>query len=601
MEDTEIKTGRLLMASGLITQELLDKAEHQRKKAGRRLTEVLIALGVDAEAIRQALAARLKIPEMTLQGRTMDSDLLQLIPDGWMQKYGIVPIERLENFLTIGMVNPFDVEVVKDIKFKTGLHVRVAVISEAELPGVIESCYGVESSPIPEVNLDDVLKNLSDDQVEVLAQGHADEEEDEELPEGWGSEAPVIRLVDRIIQDAVRARATDIHIEPARSNVHIRYRIDGVLGDMLDVPKYIQGPLLSRVKVMGNMDISDKRRPQDGRSKIKVGNKLVDMRISSLPTMYGEKIVLRLLEQKKGVVTVGEVGFSKQVTESMNSLLDHPQGMILVTGPTGSGKTTTLYSVLSRLNDGTTNIVTVEDPVEYQVAGINQVQINIKAGMTFANGLRSILRQDPDVVLVGETRDHETAEIAFFAAQTGHLVLTTLHTNNAASTVTRLVAMGIDPYLIASSVLGILAQRLVRQLCSKCKEPVPVDEKLALWLDSEIKKDPPKVYAARGCEGCRNTGYMGRFPIAEILVPQDTIRDLILKGRSDREIANVAQQEGMRTIFEDGVDKVLQGMTTLEEVTRVIAPPQLPSRGVEDKSPVLIKKKKFSRARGESR
>ncbi len=467
----------------------------------------------------------------------------------------------------------------------------MAVISEAELPGFIEGSYG-SSSQIVEVKLDDVLQGISNDQVEVLVQGQQEEPEDEALPEGWGSEAPVIRLVDRIIQDAFRVRATDIHIEPAKSSVHIRYRIDGVLGSMLDVPKYIQGPLLSRVKVMGNMDISDKRRPQDGRSKIKVGNKLVDMRISSLPTMYGEKIVLRLLEQKEGVVTVGEVGFSSQVFESMNSLLDHPQGMILVTGPTGSGKTTTLYSVLSRLNDGTTNIVTVEDPVEYQVAGINQVQINIKAGMTFANGLRSILRQDPDIVLVGEMRDHETAEIAFHAAQTGHLVLTTLHTNDAASTVTRLLAMGIDPYLIASSVLGILAQRLVRQLCPKCKVPAPVDEKLAQWLNSEIKENPPQIYAAKGCEHCRNTGYWGRFPIAEILVPYDSIRDLILKGRSDREILSVAQKAGMKTIFGDGIDKILQGLTTLDEVTRVVAPPRSLSGGTEDKSPLLMVKKK---------
>ncbi len=597
MEEFAKKTGQLLVSTGLITEELLQQAEKQQESSGRRLTEVLISLGVDSEAIRQALAARLKVPEISLLSRHLDSELLPLIPESWVQKYGIIPIERVGNFLTLGMVNPFDIEVVKDIKFKTGLNARVAVISEAELPAVIESSYG-SSNNVVEFDLDEVLGNISTEEIEVLAQGSQDEVEEEDLPEGWGSEAPVIRLVDRIIQDAVRARATDIHIEPANASVHIRYRIDGVLGDMLDVPKYIQGPLLSRVKIMGSMDISDKRRPQDGRSKIKVGKKLVDMRISSLPTMYGEKIVLRLLEQKKGIVSVADVGFSPHIFESMNALCDYPQGMILVTGPTGSGKTTTLYAVLSYLNDGTTNIVTVEDPVEYQVPGVNQVQINVKAGMTFATGLRSILRQDPDVVLVGEMRDHETAEIAFNAAQTGHLVLSTLHTNDSASTVTRLLSVGIDPYLIASSVLGILAQRLVRHLCLKCKVSAAVDEKLVQWLPADVNRGSVQVYSPKGCKQCRETGYFGRFPISEILVISDTIRDLVLKGRSDREIARVSNQEGMKTIFEDGIDRILQGLTTLDEVTRVIAPPRRPSEIDANKAPVVMSRKRRAQAAG---
>ncbi len=595
MEESAKKTGQLLISTSLITEEILQRAEKQQESSGRRFTEVLISLGVDSEAIRQALAARLKIPEMSLQSRQIDSELLLLIPESWVQKYGIIPIERVGNFLTLGMVNPFDIEVVKDIKFKTGLHARVAVISEAELPAVIENCYG-SNNAVAEFNLDEVLQNISTEEIEVLAQESQDEVEDEDLPEGWGSEAPVIRLVDRIIQDAVRARATDIHIEPANTSVHVRYRIDGVLGDILDVPKYIQGPLLSRIKIMGNMDISDKRRPQDGRCKIKVGKKLVDMRISSLPTMYGEKIVLRLLEQKKGVVSVAGVGFSPHILESMNALCNYPQGMILATGPTGSGKTTTLYAVLSYLNDGTTNIVTVEDPVEYQVPGVNQVQINVRAGMTFATGLRSILRQDPDVVLVGEMRDHETAEIAFNAAQTGHLVLSTLHTNDAASTVTRLLSVGIDPYLIASSVLGILAQRLVRQLCPKCKVPAPVDEKLAQWLPEDVDRASLQLYGPKGCKYCRETGFYGRAPISEILVLSDVTRDLVLKGRSDREIMQVSHQEGMKSIFEDGIDRILQGLTTLDELTRVIAPPRPPVGIDTNKAPVVMARKRKAAA-----
>jgi type IV pilus assembly protein PilB len=432
MENSERKIARVLLNAELLTEELLVKAQDQQNKSGRRLTEILIALGVNAEGIRQALATHFKVPEISLQSYILGEELVELIPENWVLKNGIIPLERVQNILTLGMVNPFDIEVVKDIRFKTGLNVRVAVISEAELPGVIERCYGA-SAQTAEVDLDEVLSDIGSEEIEILAQTHLEEEEEDEFPEGMESEAPVIRLVDRIIQDAVKARATDVHIEPAQSSVHVRYRIDGVLRDILEVPKYVQGPLLSRVKVMGSMDISDKRKPQDGRTKVKVGRRVVDLRISSLPTMFGEKIVLRLLEQKKGVISVGDIGFSSHLVQSVGQLTQSPQGMILCTGPTGSGKTTTLYSLLSSLNNGTTNIVTVEDPVEYQVPGINQVQINVRAGMTFANGLRSILRQDPDVVLVGEMRDHETAEIAFHAAQTGHLVLSTLHTNDAAS------------------------------------------------------------------------------------------------------------------------------------------------------------------------
>lgn len=587
MIESEKKIGRILLGFQLFDAELLKKAELQRKKTGKRLTEVLVSLGVDAEGIRQALAMRLKLPEFSHQGRKVDLEVIKIIPQLWVKEHGIFPIERVDNTLTLGMVNPFDIDVIKDIRFKTGLNVRAAVISEVELPVMIESCYN-EEAPVPDFNMDEVLRDVGSQEIELLAAGQEEEEQDEEIPVGVESDAPIIRLVDRIISDAVRGRATDVHIEPARGGVHVRYRIDGVMTDILDVPKYIQGPLLSRIKIMGSMDITDKRKPQDGRSKIRVGNKLVDLRISSLPTMYGEKIVLRLLEQNKGIVSVGDVGFSSEVLKALNGLLDYPQGMILVTGPTGSGKTTTLYSALTRVNDGTSNIVTVEDPVEYQVPGINQVQINVRAGMTFANGLRSILRQDPDVILVGETRDLETAEIAFHAAQTGHLVLSTLHTNDAAATVTRLQAIGIDPYLIASSILGIMAQRLVRQLCPKCKVPVSMHEDLERWLPPGAKEKPYQLFESKGCKECRDTGFLGRFPIAEILVPNDTIRDFVLKGRSDREILQIARQSGMKTIFEDGIDRILQGLTTFEEVTRVVAPPPPPAP--EEKKKVSLMK-----------
>lgn len=593
MVESGKKAGQVLLSAGLVSAELLKKAEQEQKKSHRRLTEIIVSLGVDAEVIRQALALSLKLPEVTLKDREIDPDVLGLIPESWVQKHGMLPLERVENSLVLGTVDPFNIEIIKDIRFKTGLNVRVAVVSETELVAMAESNFGVQTHT-QEVNIDEVLQDVGTPDIEVIAQGAAEEEEGER-PEGAEPEAPIIRLVDRIVQDAVRARATDIHVEPARGNVHVRYRIDGVLRDILVVPKYVQGPMLSRLKIMGDMDISDKRRPQDGRSKIKVGNKIVDLRISSLPTMFGEKIVLRLLEQKKGVMSVGDIGYPPHLQNILDDLLSFPQGMILVTGPTGSGKTTTLYSALSCLNDGTTNIVTVEDPVEYQVPGINQVQINVKAGMTFATGLRSILRQDPDVILVGEMRDHETVEIAFHAAQTGHLVFSTLHTNDAASTVTRLLSMGIDPYLIASSILGILSQRLVRQLCPHCKVPISIDEQLAQWLPPNAKEMPHQIFGAKGCKACRDTGFLGRFPIVEILVPNDTIRDFILKGRSDREIMNVARQCGMKTIFEDGMDRILQGLTSFGEVTRVVAPPQSPFPEEEkekEKVSVLKTKKK---------
>jgi len=589
MEEKQKKAGLVLLNEGLITEELLKKAEKQHKGTERRLTEILVALGIDAAMIRQTLAERLKLPEVILQGRKVDSDVVELIPESWVRKHGIIPLERVENTLTLGMTNPFHVEMINDIRFKTGLNVKAVVISEAELPAMLETCYGAFSTAdTVELNLDDVLRDIGTEEIEVLAQDP--QEEEEEFLGNIEPEGPIIRLVDRVIQDAVKARATDIHIEPARGRVHVRYRIDGVLMDILQVPKYVQGPMLSRVKIMGDMDIADKRRPQDGRSKIKVGRKVVDLRISSLPTMYGEKIVLRLLEQKKGVVSLGNIGFSPHIFEALNGLLDHPQGIILVTGPTGSGKTTALYAALSRLNNGTSNIVTVEDPVECQVPGINQVQINVKAGLTFASGLRSILRQDPDVILVGEMRDHETAEIAFHAAQTGHLVLSTLHTNSAAATVTRLLAIGIEPYMIASSVLGVMSQRLVRQLCHRCKVPVSLDEKVARWMPPGAEQKPYQLFGPRGCKECRDTGFWGRFPISEILVPNDTIKNLILKRRPDREIMSVARKNGMKTLFENALERIFQGLTTFEEIIRVVAPPPTPATEEQMKVSLMMVK-----------
>ncbi len=591
MEERHKQASLVLLNGGLVTEELLKTTEQQQKRTGRRLTEVLMASGVDAAIIRRALAVHLKLPEVILHGRKVDSEVVGLIPESWVRKHGIIPLERVENTLTLGMTDPFHVEIIKDIRFTTGLNVKAGVISEAELPGMVEVCFGASATADPaELNLDDVLKDIETEEIEVLAQDPQEEEEEEESPGSIESEGPIIRLVDSVIHDAVKTRATDIHIEPTKGHVHVRYRIDGVLKDVLDVPKYVQGPMLSRVKIMGSMDIADKRRPQDGRSRIKVGSKVVDLRISSLPTMYGEKIVLRLLEQKKGIVSLGDVGFSSHIFEALNGLLDHHEGIILVTGPTGSGKTTSLYAALSRLNNGTSNIVTVEDPVECQVPGINQVQINVKAGLTFASGLRSILRQDPDVILVGEMRDHETAEIAFHAAQTGHLVLSTLHTNSAAATVTRLLAIGIEPYMIASSVLGVMSQRLVRQLCHRCKVPVSLDEKVARWMPPGAEQKPYQLFGPRGCKECRDTGFWGRFPISEILVPNDTIKNLILKRRPDREIMSVARKNGMKTLFENALERIFQGLTTFEEIIRVVAPPPTPATEEQMKVSLMMVK-----------
>ncbi|MDR7489743.1 MAG: GspE/PulE family protein, partial [Armatimonadota bacterium] len=382
-------------------------------------------------------------------------------------------------------------------------------------------------------------------------------------------DAPVVRLVNMIIEDAVRERASDIHIEPQRSGLLVRYRIDGVLHDVMKPPLNLKSPLISRVKIMADMDIAERRKPQDGRIHLRTAGRAIDLRVSTLPTVYGEKVVMRILDQSTPLIGLSHLGFHSETLSQWEAAVNKPYGMILVTGPTGSGKSTTLYGTLNTLNTLEKNIVTVEDPVEYQLPRINQVQVNPKAGLTFATGLRSILRQDPDIIMVGEIRDRETAEIAVQAALTGHLVLSTLHTNDAASAVSRLVDMGIEPFLVSSSVIAILAQRLARQICSDCKTGYspPPDALKRLGLDTA---EGVTLYRGAGCEACRHTGYKGRIGVFELLVVTDSLRELIVRRAPAAELKAQAVREGMRTLRDDGLEKVLSGVSTIDEILRVV-------------------------------
>jgi type IV pilus assembly protein PilB len=411
--------------------------------------------------------------------------------------------------------------------------------------------------------------------LEVLAEEREENEYDVDELIRQSEIAPIVRLTNAILADAIKLNASDIHIEPQEKMVSIRYRIDGMMKNIFKVGSPALAPLVSRIKIIGDMDISVKRRPQDGRTKLKIGKKQYDMRISTLPTIFGEKVVIRILDQSQAFINLEELGFGSDNLMTLNSLLARPQGIILVTGPTGSGKSTTLYAALNRLKSEVINIVTVEDPVEYELSGINQVQVNERAGITFASGLRSILRQDPNVVMVGEIRDAETAKIAFQAANTGHLVLTTLHTNDAASAVSRLVDLGVDPFVIASSLTCVLAQRLVRRNCPHCLVTHPVDDSLLARLGlSGKKRVNKKIKKGQGCEACQFTGYGGRLGIYELLMVDDEVRKQVLDGAADTDIAQKARRRGVNDLFGDCVEKVLKGITTIEELMRVAPPPE---------------------------
>jgi len=535
-----------------------------QKEKDKSLESFLVQKGViEEEELLGALAAKLHVPYLkNLEADGLNSLLVSKVPIAFSKKHKVVPLKMEEGILTVATLDPLDYEPLDDLRVILGCReLRVVLSSESEVLRIINRFYE-QRADTPEEMIQSMDSESSDRFLHEL-------EETEDLLD-VSDEAPVIKLVNLILFQAVKERASDIHIEPFQKEMKVRYRIDGILYQRFDPPKRYQSAIISRLKVMAKLDIAEKRLPQDGRIPIKIAEKDIDIRVSIIPTTFGERVVLRLLDKSSVLLGLEDVGLSPDQLEAMEDLIHRANGILLVTGPTGSGKTTTLYGALSRINSPDKNIITIEDPVEYQLWGIGQIQVNPKIGLTFANGLRSVLRHDPDVILVGEIRDVETAEIAIQSALTGHLVFSTLHTNDAASAVTRLVDMGIEPFLVASVVRAIVAQRLIRVVCPECKEGyVPDPEALRAEGLAMSQLEGKTLYRGKGCPACSETGYRGRSGIYEFLLVSEGIRQLIMKKADSTTIGRKAIEEGMRTLREDGARKVIAGITTLEEVVRV--------------------------------
>lgn len=543
------KLGDLLFESGLISQEQLQQALTEQNKSKRKLGDVLIAQGfITEQQLIEVLELQLGIPHVSLFKYQIDPAITQIIPESMAKRYQVLPFMKDGSKLTVAMVDPLDYFAIEDLRMTTGFRIEPAISSRDELQRAIAHYYGLRDSM-------------------SLMMGELPSQDEIEETEITDEASPIVRLVNQMIQQAVHLKASDIHVDPGESDVVIRYRIDGVLRTERHLPKQMQGFITARLKIMAKLNIAERRLPQDGRIKLQFDLKMVDIRVSSLPTMHGEKIVLRLLDLSTGVKPVEQLGFDRKNAVWFREMIEQPYGILLITGPTGSGKTTTLYSALNLLNTESANVITIEDPVEYQLQGVNQVQVNPGIGLTFASGLRSILRQDPNIVMVGEIRDDETAEIAVRASLTGHLVLSTIHTNDAVSTVMRLRDMGIEPYLIASSLIGIVAQRLVRRICSDCKESYTPTDQEKIVLESH-GLDVQVLHRGKGCGNCNNTGYRGRVAIQEVLKIDKTLRRIITEGAAIEEIRNAAKDQEMVTLMNDGLHKVIEGITTVQEVMR---------------------------------
>jgi type IV pilus assembly protein PilB len=564
------RLGDLLVKEGVITPEQLDQALVEQKKNGTRLGSILVKLGyLSEEDVTNFLSRQYGVPAINLSYFDIDSSVVKLIPPETARRYQILPLSRVGASLTIAMVDPTNVFAMDDIKFMTGFNIEPVVASESAILEGIEKAYGTAQDE----DLERVMASVGGDlDADVELQT---EEEDLGIGdlERAAEEAPIVKLVNIILTDAVKRGASDIHIEPYEKEYRVRFRIDGVLQSIMAPPLKLKDAITSRIKIMAKLDISEKRLPQDGRIMLKVNlagkKKQLDYRVSTLPTLWGEKIVLRLLDKENLRLDMTQLGFEAESLKKFEKAILKPYGMVLVTGPTGSGKTNTLYSSIARLNTVDTNIMTAEDPIEFQLPGVNQVQMKEQIGLNFAAALRSFLRQDPNIILVGEVRDFETAEIAIKAALTGHLVLTTLHTNGAPETISRLMNMGIEPFLVATSVHMIVAQRLVRRICSGCSEDVEVPAQTLVeagYTPQEAKV--VKIRKGKGCGTCNSTGYKGRTGLYEVMEIDDAIRELILVGASAMELKKKAIEHGMITLRRSGLLKVMEGITTLEEVAR---------------------------------
>ena len=556
--------GEYLVEKGLISENQLKEALSEQRSSGERVGAVLARKGyISEENLVLALSEQLDIPFVDLKNYDIKSPILEFIPVGTAQRYQVIPLYRVIDTLTIAMADPLDVAVVDELRRISGLTIRPVFATPGGIKEAVIRYY--------QIKREDFAKPAVK-KAEVFGKKEAETKVDDEavLLKEEAAKPPVIKLVDSIFEDAIKIGASDIHLEPEEREFYVRFRLDGILHDVNPIPKDLELAVISRVKIMANMDIAEKRLPQDGRIETRMLGKDVDMRVSTFPTIYGENISIRLLDKSQAIFQLDSLGFQDDTLATFKNIILKPYGIILVTGPTGSGKTTTLYGVLNTINDVKKNIITLEDPIEYVIPRIRQSQVNVKAGLTFASGLRSIVRQDPDIIMIGEIRDKETAEISIHSALTGHLVFSTLHTNDAASAASRLIDMGIEPFLVASSFCGILAQRLVRRICPKCKTPYkPLREEATTLDESLASKADLTFYKGEGCGECRQTGYKGRTGIFELLVLNDEIKELIVKKTPAHLIRDEARKNGMRTLKEDGIDKVLHGITTSAEVLRV--------------------------------
>jgi type IV pilus assembly protein PilB len=566
-----VRLGEILIKESLITQDQLEKALEFQRSNGGKLGSCLTKMGfITDDDITGVLSRQYGVPSINLKYYEIDPNVIKLIPQDTALRYQVIPLSRVGSVLTIAMTDPTNVFAMDDIKFMTGFNVEPVVASESAIAESITRFYGGGQSSHEE--LSNLMKDLVDDDQELeLA---ADEQEmDASALEKAAEEAPIIKLVNLILTDSVKRGASDIHVEPYENEMRVRFRIDGVLQTVMNPPMKLRDAMTSRIKIMAKLDIAEKRLPQDGRIMIKYKadgkKKELDFRVSSVPTLYGEKIVMRLLDKENLRLDMTKLGFEQESLTKFERNILKPYGMVLVTGPTGSGKTNTLYSSVARLNQVDTNIMTAEDPVEFQLAGINQVQMKEQIGLNFAAALRAFLRQDPNIILVGEIRDFETAEIAVKAALTGHMVLSTLHTNDAPSTISRLMNMGIEPFLVATSVNLICAQRLVRRICVNCKVELEVPQQALIdagYTPEEVKTT--KIYHGKGCSTCNKGGYKGRTGLYEVMEINDELRELILVGASALELKKKAIEQGMITLRRSGLTKAALGHTTMEEVLR---------------------------------
>ncbi len=550
--------GDILVENGLISEEQLAQALEDQKISKEKLGKILVRRGfISDDQLLEVLEFTLGIPRVQISRMDIDPETVKLLPTSMISKYNILPLSVNQGRMTLIMADPLNFQAIDDVRILTGLDVVPVMASERELESAIQQYTALQVDSKMEKLLGELNQYNYGAAVEADSPGL-------ELAD----DAPVIRMVNSLLQQAVQGGASDIHIEPLEHDVRVRFRIDGELWEVLSLPKKSFPATVSRIKIMGNLDISEKRIPQDGRTRLIIDGREIDFRISTLPSIHGEKIVLRILDRTNAIMSLEKLGFSAVNEQRIRSLISRPHGMVIVTGPTGSGKTTTLYSVLTELNNPNCNIVTLEDPVEYSLIGITQVQINIRAGLTFPAGLRSILRQDPDIIMVGEMRDGETAGLGVRAALTGHLFFSTLHTNSAAGTVARMVNMGIENYLLSSSLVGVVSQRLIRRLCKNCRQPYELDEQTAVQLNMPdyIGK---QFFAPVGCNMCRQSGYSGRMALHEVLVVGPEMRKAITnKIQSEDELEEIAIGEGMITMRQDGINKAYEGLTSLQEVMK---------------------------------